>query len=115
VAILRRSIPRWARSAAAAVSDPARPRANHLDERSWMDPGPATLGRASEIGALAVCIRANRAVGAALDDALRLDPPEAVASRLRRIRDQVRREFGTIDARMRELSIVVDVSSGVGR
>jgi hypothetical protein len=80
-----------------------------------MDPGPAGLGRASEIGALAVCIRANRAVGAAIDDALRLDPPPSVSSRLHRLRDQIRREFHMIDARIRRRSIIVDVSSGAGR
>jgi hypothetical protein len=113
--MLRRAIPQWARAGAGVAPDPARPRGGHVDERAWMDPGPTGLAQASEIGALAVCIRANRAVRAAVDEALRLDPPASVATRLRRVHDRIGREFRTIDARLRQLSIAIDVSSGGGR
>jgi hypothetical protein len=56
---------------------------------------------ASEIGATAACLRANRRLRAAIDSTLDADPPLRVRHRLEALREQADHDAGTFQAHLR--------------
>jgi len=60
---------------------------------------------ANEIGSLAACLRANRRLRIAVERTLQARPPEHVTNRLCRLRDDIEREFGLLNARLRDIAL----------
>jgi hypothetical protein len=99
---------RLARRRRAAVRDlhragptPDGPGSRSDADRSFIN----EMHAASEIGATAACLRANRRLRAAIEATLDADPPHRVGSRLERLRDQTDHEAATFNARLRELVV----------
>lgn len=61
---------------------------------------------ASEIGAVAACLRANRRLRANIETALGATPPQAVRNRLEAMRSQADRDAALFHSRLRELVAV---------
>lgn len=61
---------------------------------------------ANEIGSLAASLRSNRKVRLAIEGALAAHPPPRVTTKLQRLRDDIDKEAGTINARLRAVAIV---------
>jgi hypothetical protein len=60
---------------------------------------------ANEIASLAACLRSNRKLRIALERADPAQPPARVATRLDRLRDEVEREYGILNGRLRDIAV----------
>lgn len=63
------------------------------------------MNAASEIGAAAACLRANRRLRAAIEATLEAAPPRRIERRLEALRDQTDLDAGTFNAQLRELVV----------
>ncbi len=69
------------------------------------EPDSVQVETASEIGAVASCLRSNRSLRIAIERTLESDPPPRVAKRLYRLREQSDKESAMLNERLRSLAV----------
>jgi hypothetical protein len=90
---------RLARRKRAAVEDlrrdspPVDPKPDDIEPASAI---AGEIANATAIGSTAACLRTNRKLRSAIDDALAASPPLRVRARLERLRDQTDRESAVL-------------------
>jgi len=71
------------------------------------EPDAVQVETASEIGAVASCIRSNRSLRLAIEKTLESDPPPRVVKRLHQLREQSDNESAILNERLRSLAVQI--------
>ena len=71
------------------------------------EPDSVQIEKATEIGAVASCLRSNRSLRIAIKRTLESDPPPRVAKRLHRLREQSDKESAMLNERLGSLAVQI--------